>query len=259
MASSIGVITLSKNQGKYLLEAIDSILAENPAKYIVYDCGSIDNSRQIIDSKKTSILQKIYVDSDNGPADGLNFALQQLDQDIFYYLNADDRLLSGVLSYVLKYFSENPECDILHGSINLIDASGSVVRVLPSMNFSLKGYAFGYSVVYQQATFIRTRALREIKFNVDNRISWDGEFIVDLAIRGASIHRTRKVLGEFRIHEESITGSISYKYLVKQQQKKIAIKIIGRTPAFPELFFAVVMRFFRAILRRIWPRIEYVK
>lgn len=259
MASSIGVITLSRNQGKYLLEAIDSILAEKPAKYIVYDCGSIDNSRQIIESKKSSILQTIYVDSDNGPADGLNFALQQLDQDIFYYLNADDRVLAGVFPFVIRYFSENPGCDILHGSIHVINASGSVVRVLPSMKFSLKGYAFGYSVVYQQATFIRTRVLREVKFNVDNRISWDGELIADLAIRGFNIHRTRKVLGEFRIHDESITGSSSYKYLVKQQRKKIAIKIIGHTPAFPELFFAVVIRFFRAILRRILPRIEYVK
>jgi glycosyltransferase involved in cell wall biosynthesis len=258
MAYSIGVISLSRNQGVYLLEAINSILVEKPAKYIVYDCGSTDESRQIIDSKETSILQKIFVDSDSGPADGLNRAFQQLEEDIFYYLNADDRLIPGAFSFVSQYFSENPECDVLHGSINIIDASGFLVRVLPSMNFSLRGFALGYSVVYQQATFIRTRVLHEIKFNVDNRISWDGELIVDLAINGACIHRTEKVLADFRIYPDSITGSGKFRSLAKMQHKKIARKILGRPPRLYEVIFGFTFRIIKSLGRRIRPRIDYL-
>ena len=256
----IDCFTLSMNQGKFLNEAIDSILGQQiSSNYVVYDPGSKDGSRELLLNYGPNEFSRVFVDGDLGPADGLNFGLRNLKGDIFYYLNADDRLLPGVLHYITRYFSENPECDILHGSINVINSSGLKVKVLPSMKFSLKGYALGYSVVYQQSTFIRTRVLEGVYFNIDNRISWDGELIVDLAIRGARIHSTRKVFGEFRIYGESITGSRNYKYLVKQQHKKIAIKILGRNPTFLELFFALNIRFFRAVLRRISPRIEYVK
>jgi hypothetical protein len=167
-------------------------------------------------------------------------------------------VLPGVFSYVTQYFLDNPDCDVLHGSINVIDSSGAFVKVLPSMEFSLKGYALGYAVVYQQATFIRNRVLKDVRFNIENRISWDGELIVDLAIKGARIHRTRKVLGEFRIYSNSISGSANYKSLAKKQHKMISAKILGRNRTPLEFIFAIFVRTIRAVSRRISPRIEYI-
>ncbi len=166
----IDCFTLAYNQGKYLQTAINSILSQrNLGLYFVYNPGSNDETASII-AENASSVQGIYVESDLGPADGLNYALKLIESEIFYYLNADDEVLPGVFDYVCDYFLRNPECDILHGSINLIDENGYVIRVLPAMKFSLRGYALGYSVVYQQATFIRRSILSRSSFTVENRI-----------------------------------------------------------------------------------------
>lgn len=252
--------TLSMNQGKFLKEAIDSILEqETDFNYLVYDAGSTDGSQNFLKTYKPHRYSTYFVENDLGPADGLNFGLQNSMGDVFYYLNADDRLMPGALHYVSQYFEENPECDVLHGSINIIDESGVKVKALPAMKFSLKGYALGYSVVYQQATFIRNRVLQNVSFNVYNRISWDGELIVDLATRGARIENTRKVLGEFRIHSKSITGSKNYRVLAQKQHKKLANKILGYDPSPGQRIFALSIRVFKATFRRILPRISYIR
>src|SRR5262249_37417552 len=44
-------------------------------------------------------------------------------------------------------------------------------------------------------------------FNVGNLACWDTELLIDFLLTGARFKRIFKVLGEFRIYPESITGS----------------------------------------------------
>jgi glycosyltransferase involved in cell wall biosynthesis len=246
----IDCFTLAYNQGKYLQMAIDSICSQrNLGQYFVYDPGSNDETATII-ARNSTRVKAIFVESDLGPADGLNYGLGLIDSDIFYYLNSDDEVLFGAFDYVCEYFRNNPSCDILHGSVNLIDENGKVYRTLSAMEFTLKGYALGYSIVYQQATFFRSSVLRKSSFNVQNRISWDGEFIVDLALAGAVIHQTQKVLGNFRIYSESITGSGKFRTLARNEHSRIARKILGHDVRLGEKCVGKTIRYKRAITRR---------
>lgn len=253
----IDCFTLAYNQGRYLQIAIDSILSQrNLGRYFVYNPGSNDETASVIARNGTRVTA-IFVDSDLGPADGLNHGLQLIESDIFYYLNADDEVLFGAFDYVCEYFRNNPSCDVLHGSVNLISENGEVFRTLPAMKFSLKGYALGYSVVYQQATFFRSSILVANYFNVENRISWDGELIVDLALAGAEIHQTQKVLGNFRIYSESITGSGKYRTLAKDEHSRIAHKILGHDLSFWEKCLGKSIRYMRATTRKFFPVISF--
>ncbi len=252
----IDCFTLAYNQGKYLQTAINSILSQrNLGLYFVYNPGSNDETASVI-AENASCVRGIYVESDLGPADGLNYALKLIESEIFYYLNADDEVLPGVFDYVCDYFLRNPDCDILHGSINLIDENGCVIRALPAMKFSLRGYALGYSVVYQQATFIRRSILSRSSFNVENRISWDGELVVDLALAGAVIHQSQKVLGNFRFYADSITGSGKYVALAKNEHARISRKILGHDITAWERLCGSIIRYSRAFNRAIFPSIN---
>ena len=113
-----------------------------------------------------------------------------------------------------------------------------------------------YSFVYQQATFIRKEAIAKTPFNIQNRISWDGELIVDLALAGMKIHQTQTILGEFRIHSESITGSGRLTQLAKTNHSRISMKILGRELRFVEEIAAAFIRKGLALKRRAIPRIE---
>lgn len=252
----ISCLTLSFNQGNFLQSAISSIISQEiDFEYIVYDPGSSDDSRSIAKRYSGESVRVMLVDGDQGPADGLNRGLKELNGDVFYYLNADDTVKSNAFEYVIKYFSDHPECDVLHGSIDIMDEQGEYVRTLPAMKFSLLGYALGFAVVYQQATFIRMRVLKNEPFNRENRICWDGELIVDLALAGAVIHQTQRVLGNFRIYSESITGSGKFKKMAKNEHSRIAFKILGHRLRPWEKIFGTLIRYFRAICRRLFPKI----
>ena len=247
----IGCFTLAFNQGLYLQSAINSVVNQtNLDEYYIYNPGSTDNTSAIL-RKNSSNLTEIYVPSDLGPSDGLNVGLQKIQSEIFYYLNADDCVLPGAFSYVSSYFEDNPDCDVLYGGIEIIDTSGLVVRTLPPIKFTLKGYAYRYSVIYQQATFFRRSCLKQVKFNLENRTCWDGEFIVDLALAGFKLHKTNKVLGQFRIYPDSITGSGRLKEQIKIDHRRIAKKILGRELRNSEVAYGLVIGKLQALFRKL--------
>lgn len=214
----ISVVTISYNQAAYLDECIRSVLDQNYSniEYIVVDPGSVDGSRDII-HKYADRIQKIILEPDRGPADGLNKGFAHATGDIFYYLNSDDRVVPGSFAFAANFFSKHPSIDILCGAIRNIDASGiASPRKRTSDLFRFADYAQGINTVCQQATFFRRTAFHKAGgFNIENRVSWDGELLVDLALAGCQFETVSKVLGDFRIYSSSITGSKRFR---EQQQ-----------------------------------------
>jgi glycosyltransferase involved in cell wall biosynthesis len=230
-----------------------SVLNQDLEKtYIVYDVGSTDESRLVI-SNYLDQITPIFVESDLGPSDGLNRSLASLDSEIFYYLNADDIVLPGAFNFASEYFRNHPECDVLHGALQIINREGEVTRTLPPIDFSLKGYALGVSVVYQQSTFFRRSCLQNVRFNLENRTCWDGELIVDLALAGYEIHRTNTILGQFRIYSESITGSGRFVQQIRKDHARIVRKILGRDLRKSEILLGKLFRITKALRRRFFP------
>jgi len=206
---NVTVATLSLNQGRFLPFALQSVFAQNYAgvEYIVVDPGSTDNSREIIGRYVSRITHRIY-EPDGGPADGLNSALAIASGDIFGWVNADDALLPGAVDAVVRRFAADPQLDVVYGDGYVIDEGGSVLRKMRSTSFDARRYVFGGVTVVQQGLFIRREALIAIQgFNSDNHTCWDGEALLELALRGSRMNHIRKPLGLFRMHPGSISGS----------------------------------------------------
>jgi glycosyltransferase involved in cell wall biosynthesis len=203
----ISLVTISFNQAPYLEQALRSVLDQDypNLEYIVVDPGSTDGSREIIERYRDRIAQVIF-EPDKGPADGLNKGFAAASGTIFGYLNSDDLLLPGVLSRVAHAFREYPESDLIYGHGYWIDRAGRVLRRFRSDRFNLRRSAYGNSIIMQQATFWRGEAFWAAGgFNHDNRLSWDGEFWIDLALAGKRFRRMDEYWACFRAHEESIT------------------------------------------------------
>jgi glycosyltransferase involved in cell wall biosynthesis len=226
----IGIVTISYNQRPFLIEAIESVLSaglRERLKYVVVDPGSIDGSRDVIQSYGSGIDISIF-EPDRGPADGLNKGFAACpDCEILGYLNSDDRFIPKVLDWVYEYFLTNSGTDVLLGGISLIDANGhEYLRPRVSDKFSLNRYAVGACNVFQQGTFFRRRIFEATGgFNIGNKSCWDGELVVDMALAGGRFRRTRRLLGQFRIYPESITGSQRFAVQYQLDQERIANKI----------------------------------
>ena len=221
-------VTISYNKRPYLEECQRSDIGQDlpGVQYVVVDPGSTDGSREVLERHRAQVARLIE-EPDDGPADGLNRGFAATDADILGYLNADDRYVPGALRWVVDYFARHPDVDVLCGAIRIIDEHGRVSpRKRTSDRFDLADYAAGICTVGQQATFFR-RAIfdRAGRFNTANRIAWDGELLVDMALAGARFAAVRKVLGDFRIYGGSITGSQTYAERLAEYQAQLRRKL----------------------------------
>ncbi len=203
----LSIVTITRNQQEYLTTAIHSVLSARVTnlQYIIYDAVSTDGTSEIIaqiDDPRVESVQR----RDEGPADGLNNALRLVDGDLFGYINGDDFYLPGALEWVIKYFEKHQKVDMIHGGGLIVDAQGNSGRRVFPRPYSPRLAALGASFVFQQATFFRTKSIRDLRFNPANHTCWDGEFVRDLALRGAVMRREPVMLGAFRLHPGSISG-----------------------------------------------------
>jgi len=229
----ISLVTISFNQAPFLEEAIRSILdqAYPDLEYIVVDPGSTDGSRAIIERYRSGIAHMLF-EPDTGPADGLNKGFALASGDIYGYLNSDDKLLPGALSGVARAFRRHPTADLVYGHGHVIDRSGATIRSCRSDRYNLRRAAYGNSVIMQQAAFWRREAFQAVRgFNPANRLSWDGEFWIDLQKAGKRFQRVNEYWAQFRAHDESITHKYhggAQESPFGHEQRRLFEKAMGR-------------------------------
>ena len=232
----LSIVTLSFNQGKFLEEAILSIINQKDVvvEYIVVDPGSTDGSRQIIE-KYRNIVKHIIYEPDKGPSDGLNKGFSMATGDIFGYVNADDILLPFTLSKVSRYFTGHPKADVISGHGYVINGKGEIVQKifshkLSSNKFHLQRFTSGYSILVQPSTFFRKSTYNKTNgFDLNYRIMWDAAIAIDFALLGARFKVVDDYWSSFRVYSGSITGSGAHqdersKQVFCNLQKRVGIK-----------------------------------
>lgn len=211
----ISLVIVSFNQSQFLEEAILSVLSQThrDIELIIMDGGSTDGSVEIIDRYRDRAAY-VHIGPDGGAPAALNAGFERATGEIFAYLNSDDVLLPNATERWVNEFKKSG-ADIVYSDIRIIDSEGkpshlptkkvSTFKVTP---FHLRRMAAGGCTVPQQGAAWR-RSVHETVggFVEENRSSWDGEFFTDAAIAGCSFQHITEVLGLFRVHGESISGT----------------------------------------------------
>ncbi len=114
---SISVIVPVYNGGKFIKEAVDSILNQSFSDFelIVVDDCSNDDTYEIVDElKRTDKRLRIYQNNSNvGVAATLNFGISVAKGKYIARMDADDISASNRLFRQLKYLENNPDLDIV--------------------------------------------------------------------------------------------------------------------------------------------------
>lgn len=227
----LSIVTISYNQGRFLEQAIRSVLDQGygDLEYIIVDAGSTDGSREIIEKYRRRIATAIF-EPDRGPADGLNKGFARATGEIYGYLNADDYFLPGAFERVAQWF-RGSNLDVIIGHCTIVDERGAVRRYSYSDRFDLTAYAYGQAQLMQQSTFFRSAFLNKVGgFNSENKVSWDGELLVECGLVGARFATVNELLGAFRVYPESISGSAGLLDAISCEHDRLFMKIMGREP-----------------------------
>jgi GT2 family glycosyltransferase len=232
----ISIVTPSYQQGRYLERTIYSVLSQNYPRlqYVVQDGGSSDETTAVLERFAGS-LQHSASEPDGGQADAINRGFAHTDGEIMAYLNSDDLLLPGSLSYVAAYFAAHPEVDVVYGHRVMIDEHDREVGrwVLPAHDSGI----LPVSDFIPQETMFWRRPLWEgtgaqIDTSLNFAIDWD--LLLRFRSAGARMVRLPRYLGAFRVHAEQKTAR--QQALCRVETELLQRRELGRTMTEEEVF-----------------------
>jgi glycosyltransferase involved in cell wall biosynthesis len=120
----VTVAVPSYNQGKFLEDALSSILAQDVGCEIcLADGGSADETSEVIDAFKDK-LHWWRSEQDAGQSAAINEAVSRGSADYVCWINSDDRLIQDSLTGLVDYLDRHPDVPAVYGNCWFIDEEG---------------------------------------------------------------------------------------------------------------------------------------
>ncbi|MBZ9965028.1 glycosyltransferase family 2 protein [Mesorhizobium sp. BR1-1-2] len=201
----ISIVTPSFNQGAFIERTVRSVIEQGyPAlEYIVMDGGSTDDTLERLEPYRNRFAH-FESRPDGGQSAAVADGFRHATGDLMAYLNSDDVLLPGTLSFVAQFFSRNSDVAFIYSHRCIIDANDRVVGhwILPRhSNYLMERWDF----IPQETCFWR-RTLFEEAGNLDPSFAFAMDY--DLFVRYMRRGRFKRVdrfLAAFRVHENAKT------------------------------------------------------
>ena len=113
----VSVIVPCYNQGRYLSEAIDSILDQtySPIEIIVVDDGSTDNTSEV--AQRYASLIKYVFQNNQGLSAARNTGIKNSSGEYLQFLDSDDRLEPDKIRVQADLLNQHPEIGIVYGDV----------------------------------------------------------------------------------------------------------------------------------------------
>jgi glycosyltransferase involved in cell wall biosynthesis len=210
-APSISIITPCFNSVKFIREAIESVLTQNPTggfEHIIVDGGSTDGTLSVLE--EYSHL-RVISEPDQGMYDALNKGLRMVGGEIIGLLNADDVYAPNSFRAALDAFSQNLGAEVIDGGFMVFEDSDGkrcFIRNSPSIAPDDFWQRIVIGSTAPNSWFFRRKIFeRAGGFDSQYRYSADREFIMRLALIGTRPVSIPDTVYYFRSHKDSATFS----------------------------------------------------
>ncbi len=203
----ISIVTPSFNQGHYIAETLDSVMAQDypNLEHIVVDGGSTDGTLNIL-TRYPHL--KVISEPDRGQADAINKGFRLATGDIWGFLNSDDTLLPEALRRVAQEIDSSRGRHIVMGRCRFIDEHGRFIGIEHPSHFEShrrvleiwKGHMIPQPAVFWTPEVWKTCGAMDetLKYHLD----------YDLFCRFSRryrFHAIDQIFATYRLHAESKT------------------------------------------------------
>ena len=226
-APLVDVIIPSRNGGKLLAEAIESVLCQTMPRFrlVVVDNNSTDGTPELIRSFSDPRLEIIRHAVTHSLFENINFCLSVVRAPYFCLLHADDRLRPDYIECMVTALKAEPRALLAACQVMTIDGAGrdalnfkyrlknrlflSVRRVIGAGSFSsmvLRSFNFmvAPSLLYRREVLEKIGCFRD-----DMLFFSDLEYLDRGLWRGARYLIVPRILFEYRLHGEQETSSLT--------------------------------------------------
>jgi glycosyltransferase involved in cell wall biosynthesis len=217
--ATVSVVITCYNQGHFLSEAIESVLAQSYRNFeiILVDDGSTDDTSQIA----ATYPSVRYIHQNNsGLAAARNTGIKDSKGKFVVFLDADDRLVSIALEAGIYHLNAHPEYAFVSGRYSVLRSNGKItVQARHSFVENdhymelLRGNYIG-----MHGTVMYRRAIFESVGGFDGSFGACEDYDMYLRIaRTSPVYCHDSVVAEYRYHSENMTGNRAL--MLKSSQK----------------------------------------
>jgi glycosyltransferase involved in cell wall biosynthesis len=211
-APGITVVVPTLNQGRFIDDAIRSVLDQNypNVEIAVVDGGSTDDTIERLRRYGDRIAWSS--EKDEGQAHAIEKGFAQARKEWLTWLNSDDVQCNGALSAVADAISRRPDAEIVFGKGHYIDEGGAFLRDYPTIALDRDSSApramFESGYVAQPSVFFRKDAYRRIG-GVDRTLDYvmDYELWIRFALAGAKFVAIERDISGNRWHQGAKTAA----------------------------------------------------
>jgi glycosyltransferase involved in cell wall biosynthesis len=201
----LSIVTPVYNSGKYIRETIESIANQSYRNFehIIMDGLSTDNTLEIAKEYKHI---KCISEKDTGQSNAINKGFRMATGDILAWQNADDTYFPDTFEAVVTHFHDHPDVDIVYGYYQLIDGESRWMCDVYPIDWNRWLFAHGRFCPPQPTVFWRRKVYEAIG-ELDEKLHYcmDVDFYSRSINKKFNFGRIPKMLGKFRIHEQSKT------------------------------------------------------
>ena len=217
----ISIVTPVYNSEKYIQETIESVANQSYKNFehIVIDALSTDKTLEIVKNFKHI---KYVSEKDNGQSDAINKGFKMADGDIFAWQNADDIYFSDTFETVINFFKENPAADVVYGYYQLIDMESKWICDVYPIKWNKWMFVHGRFCPPQPSVFWRSKVFLEIgQLKEQLHFCMDVDFYSQAINKGFNFNRIPKMIGKFRVHNQSKTQNTDNNKKVYEELKNV--------------------------------------
>lgn len=186
------------NHGRYLDEAVDSILAQTyeDLEIVVVDDGSTDPETKAIldryDRPKTRVIRA----QNGGPSAARNRAISEGSGEYVMPLDADDRIAPTYVEKAVRLLDEDPRLGLVYCLAEYFgERTGASEYVPYELSRMLRENMISNTAMFRRSDWQAVGGYCEAM-----RIGWeDWEFWLSLIERGCGVHRIPETMYSYRI------------------------------------------------------------
>lgn len=251
MKTSISICMITYNRGKYLKEAIDSILTQSFLDWelIIVDNGSTDNSIDLINSyiNKDSRI-KLFINPINKISYSRNLALSKCSSKYVAVLDSDDVWLGkDKLLDQYNFLEKNPEYVLVGGGGITIDENskeiGKITHYLTDLEIRNK-MLFYNNFIHSSVLYVKEKAESCGFYDESINMGEDYDLWLKLGSLG-KISNSNLFLVKYRVH----SGNVCSGDLLRV--KRDTIKIIKKYKKKYPNYYCSIIKFYYTIFKFI--------
>lgn len=222
-APLVSVIMNCFNSDKYLVEAVDSVVAQTYKHWelIFWDNQSTDSSAEILRSYQDERIKYFYAPEHTSLGEARNLALQKAKGVYVSFLDADDLYVEDRIEHLLTAFREDDDVGLVYSNGYVLSEKKKVKKpfyTVPQPEGDLFEHLIGSYNLMLPSVIFKLSIVNEHNLLFDKRFSMVEEFDFFLKLsRFCQISYIDKKLCCWRKHENSLSFSERDKWKVEYE------------------------------------------